>query len=170
MKQLLFVSILAFAVWLIAEIPLIRELFRRFRTGPRTLPVLLVLCALAEIAAAIAGFAELLDGNFDYRMTPDIGWDTTVVALVLTFVPVGATFFVIGILVMLFNLFSPFFSFVALFGVPVCTLFLLSPFFRCRLLLRSPSRHPRLIAAFALLTAYLPLISLFACFILACPP
>jgi len=153
----LLVSILAFAIWLAAEIPLVRECCRRFRTGPRTLPALLVLCTLAEIAVAIAGSAELLDGNFHVDPARDLGWLTAGVALLYTFVPVGAFLCIIFA-----TIFSFFDSGLSLFVAPVWILFLLSPFLRSRLLLRSPSRHPRLGAAFALLTAYLPFLPLFA--------
>ena len=155
----LLVSILAFAIWLAAEIPLVRECCRRFRTGPRTLPALLVLCTLVEIAAAIAGSAELFGGDFYVDPARDLGWLTAGMALLYTFVPVGAFLCIMGILATIFSFFD---SGLSLFVAPVCILFLLSPFLRSRLLLRSPSRHPRIGAAFALLTAYLPLLPLFA--------
>ena len=157
----LLVSILAFAIWLAAEIPLVRECCRRFRTGPRTLPALLALCTLAEIAAAIVGSTGLLRGGdyFYLDSARDFGWLSTGNALFCTFVPVGAFWFM---MVILASFFSPFYSGLSLFVAPVCILFLLSPFLRSRLLLRSPSRHPRIGAAFALLTAYLPLLPLFA--------
>ena len=155
----LLVSILAFAIWLAAEIPLVRECCRRFRTGPRTLPALLVLCTLVEIAAAIVGSAGLFGDGFDVDPARYFGWLTAGMALLYTFVPVGAFICIMGILA---TIFSPFDSGLFLFMAPVCLLFLLSPFLRFRLLLRSPSRHPRLGAAFALLTAYLPLLPFFA--------
>ena len=165
----LLVSILAFAIWLAAEIPLVRELCRRFRTGPRTLPALLVLCTIAEIAAAIAGSAGLFGDGFDIDPARDLGWLTAGVALLYTFVPVGAFICINGIFALIF---SPFDSGLFLFMAPVCLLFLLSPFLRFRLLLRSPSRHPRLGAAFALLTAYLPLLPFLALLsgLHFCPP
>ena len=119
---------------------------------------------MAEIAAAIVGSACLLGDGFDVDPARDLGWLTAGVALLYTFVPVGAFCFIIGI-------WASFFSgslALSLFMAPVCLLFLLSPFLRSRLLLRSPSRHPRIGAAFALLTAYLPLLPLFA--LLFCLP
>ena len=164
----LLVSILALAIWLAAEIPLVRECCRRFRTGPRTLPALLVLCTLVEISAAIAGSAGLLRGGDYFYVDParDLGWLTAGVALLYTFVPVGAFLCIMGILA---TIFSPFDSGLFLFMAPVFILFLLSPFLRFRLLLRSPSRHPRHGAAFALLTANLPHHPFYACLILFGP-
>ena len=185
MTKLIIVSILAFAVWLVAEIPLVRELSRRFRTGPRTLPVFLALCALLEMTALVWRIAGLLQPDDPFVMD----WPTVGGALLVAFVPFGAMLAIAAIGLALVSLAGlagvvlhglsegavfrssdlaslPLFPF---FLLPAAILFLLSPFLRSRLLRRAPVRHPRLLAALALFTAYLPFLPAIVAFRLLQP-
>ena len=152
----LIAALLAFALWLAAEIPLVRELLRRLRTGPRALPVLLLLCALLDIAGAALGGCFL---HAVANPSLDLDWGTALPALFMSVVPFAYLWLLVlgGMLCFMADTFGGGFLVVVLVLPPVL-LYCHSPFLRYRLLARAPVPHPRRAACLAFLTAYLPLL------------
>ena len=152
----LFVALLAFALWLAAEIPLFRELLRRLRAGPRALPVLLVLCALLDIAGAALGGCFLHAAAIPSR---ELGWGTALPALFMSVMPCAYLWVLVlaGMLCFMADSFGGGFLVIALV-LPPALLYLFSPFLRFRLLSRAPMPHPRRTAFLAFFTAYFPLL------------
>ena len=152
----LIAALLAFALWLAAEIPLVCELLRRLRTGPRALPVLLLLCALLDIAGAALGGCFLHAAAIP---SSDLGWETALPALFMSVVPFAYLWLLVlgGMLCFMADTFGGAFLVVVLVLPPVL-LYCHSPFLRYRLLARAPVPHPRRAACLAFFTAYLPLL------------
>ena len=155
----LFAALLAFALWLAAEIPLFRELLRRLRAGPRALPVLLVLCALLDIAGAALGGCFLHAAAIPSR---DLGWGTALPALFMSVMPFAYLWVLVfaGLLCFMAAGTLAFGGKLLLFALvlPPALLYLFSPFLRFRLLFRAPMPHPRRTAFLAFFTAYFPLL------------
>lgn len=160
-----FVCAVAAIVWIAAEIPVVRGIVRRFRSGgSRRLAALACFCVAADLAVLALGVATIIARDLD-GITPGwwryVNWPTSLAALAMTFVPIGLLFSLFGVIIVADGILrcSGAALLPGLAGLLLGLLLLVSPVVRYRLL-RRPSR--RGLAVFACLTAYLPLFPLFA--------
>ena len=155
--------LVAALAWLAAEISVIRETVRRFRTGEsRRLAVFACICVAADLATIAAGVAAICARNLDV-VTPGwwrfVNWPTTLAMLAMSIFPVGLLCLLEGVCLACGALLVHGNAETLGRGsllLATCLVLLASPFVRFRLF-----RHHRGLAVFACLTACLPLFPVF---------